>query len=80
MYLFGKDLHLSLYLRREREQNIEKSRNDVSASANIWDRVAQEIDISNAKTGYHSQDVSRMKELLLDLKKDSKAPGNIVEA
>lgn len=65
---------------REREQTVEKNRDDVAASSNVWDRVAQEIDVSNAKTGYHTQDVSRMKELLLDLKKDSKAPGNIVEA
>lgn len=64
---------------REREELVVKSRDDVTASSNVWDRVSREVDTSNAKTGYHTQDVSRMKELMVDLKKDSKAPGNIVE-
>lgn len=37
-----------------------------------------EVDIKSAKTGYHTRDVSRMKELLLDLRKDTSAPGNVV--
>ncbi|KAF1804254.1 clathrin light chain [Mucor lusitanicus] len=65
---------------REREENTQKNREEVASSGNIWDRVAREVDISNAKTGYHTQDVSRMKELMLDLKRDEKAPGNIIEA
>lgn len=65
---------------RERESTTEKSRNDVAASNNIWDRVSREIDGTNAKTGYHTRDVSRMKDLMFDLKKDAKAPGNIIEA
>ncbi|GAN10268.1 clathrin light chain [Mucor ambiguus] len=65
---------------REREENTQKNREEVASSGNIWDRVAREVDISNAKTGYHTQDVTRMKELMLDLKRDEKAPGNIIEA
>lgn len=65
---------------REREETTVKNRDDVAASSNVWDRVTREVDTSNAKTGYHTRDVSRMKELMLDLKRDSKAPGNIIEA
>ncbi|CAO3614808.1 unnamed protein product [Mucor fragilis] len=65
---------------REREENTQKNREEVASSGNIWDRVAREVDISNAKTGYHTQDVTRMKELMQDLKRDEKAPGNIIEA
>ncbi|KAI9486633.1 MAG: clathrin light chain [Benjaminiella poitrasii] len=65
---------------REREENHEKSREQVQTSANVWERVTREIDTTNAKTGYHTKDVSRMKELMFDLRKDAKAPGNIVEA
>ncbi|KAI7874794.1 clathrin light chain [Mucor mucedo] len=64
---------------REREELVVKSRDDVAASSNVWDRVAREVDTSNAKTGYHTHDVSRMKELMVDLKKDAKAPGNIIQ-
>ncbi|KAI9339730.1 clathrin light chain [Pilaira anomala] len=65
---------------REREETTVKNRDDVAASSNVWDRVTREVDTSNAKTGYHTRDVSRMKELMLDLKRDTKAPGNIIEA
>lgn len=68
------------YSNREREENTVKNREEVASSGNIWDRVAREVEVSNAKTGYHTQDVARMKELMLDLKKDEKAPGNIIEA
>jgi hypothetical protein len=52
----------------------------VNSSANIWERVASEVDTSNAKSGFHSQDVTRMKDLIVDLKRDKAAPGNIVDA
>lgn len=71
---------LIIYRYREREENTQKNREEVASSGNIWDRVAREVDISNAKTGYHTQDVTRMKELMQDLKRDEKAPGNIIEA
>lgn len=63
---------------RSREETTEKNREQVSSSANIWERVVNEIDIKSAKTGYHTRDVSRMKELLLSLRKDASAPGNII--
>ncbi|KAI8092300.1 clathrin light chain [Gilbertella persicaria] len=65
---------------REREENYKQNNEQVASSANIWDRVVKEIDISNAKTGYHTKDVIKMKELMLDLKRDPKAPGNMIEA
>ncbi|KAI8647167.1 clathrin light chain [Parasitella parasitica] len=65
---------------REREDNTAKSREEVASSGNVWDRIAREVNVSNAKTGHHAQNVTRMKELFLDLKKDEKAPGNIIEA
>ncbi|OBZ86101.1 Clathrin light chain [Choanephora cucurbitarum] len=65
---------------REREEVHQKSIEQVASSGNIWERVVKEVDATNAKTGYHSHDVSRMKELMVDLKRDSKAPGNIIEA
>lgn len=64
---------------REREENYFKDREEAQ-SANIWERVVREFDVSNAKSAHHKRDVSRMKQLMLDLRKDSKAPGTIVEA
>ncbi|KAG1172433.1 hypothetical protein G6F70_002557 [Rhizopus microsporus] len=63
---------------RAREESTEKNRENISSSSNVWERVVSEIDIKSAKTGYHTRDVSRMKELLLDLRKDTSAPGNVV--
>ncbi|KAI8973505.1 clathrin light chain [Mycotypha africana] len=65
---------------REREDTNDKKRDEVSSSANVWERVAREVDLTNAKTGYHTHDVGRMKELMMELKRDTKAPGNIVQA
>ncbi|GAA5805781.1 clathrin light chain [Helicostylum pulchrum] len=65
---------------REREETTVKKRDDVAASSNVWDRVTREVDTTNAKTGYHTRDITRMKDLMLDLKRDTKAPGNIIEA
>lgn len=64
---------------REREEQYFKEREEAS-SANIWERVVREFDVSNAKSGHHVRDVSRMKQLMLDLRKDAKAPGTIVDA
>ncbi|KAI9277031.1 clathrin light chain [Phascolomyces articulosus] len=64
---------------REREENYLKDREDAS-SANIWERVVREFEVTNAKSTHHTRDVSRMKQLMLDLRKDPKAPGTIVEA
>ncbi|KAG0171406.1 hypothetical protein DFQ28_011087 [Apophysomyces sp. BC1034] len=64
---------------REREENYQKDREEAS-SANVWERVVREFDVSNAKNTYQTRDVSRMKQLMLDLRKDANAPGTIVEA
>ncbi|ORZ06869.1 clathrin light chain [Absidia repens] len=63
---------------RAREENYQKDREETSTSNNIWERVAREIDVSNAKSGHHTSDVGRMKEVMLDLRKADNAPGNII--
>ncbi|KAI8642480.1 clathrin light chain [Parasitella parasitica] len=63
---------------RERENKLLKSREESSASTNIWTSVSREIDISNAKAAYPTRDVSRMKSIILDLRKDQNAPGTII--
>ncbi|KAF7720802.1 hypothetical protein EC973_006066 [Apophysomyces ossiformis] len=64
---------------REREENYQKDREEAS-SANVWERVVREFDVSNTKNSYQTRDVSRMKQLMLDLRKDANAPGTIVDA
>jgi hypothetical protein len=49
----------------------------MAASGTVWDRITREID---PKTNTNTRDVSRMKQLMMDLKKDSRAPGTIVDA
>lgn len=63
---------------REREDKMLKSREESSASNNIWSSVSREFDISNAKAAYPTRDVSRMKGIILDLRKDQNAPGTII--
>ncbi|EPB86626.1 hypothetical protein HMPREF1544_06602 [Mucor circinelloides 1006PhL] len=63
---------------REREDKMLKSREESSASTNIWNSVSREFDISNAKAAYPTRDVSRMKGIILDLRKDQNAPGTII--
>jgi hypothetical protein len=58
---------------------LQKSREEAS-SANVWTGVAREIDISNAKAAYPTRDVSRMKGMILDLRKDQNAPGTIISS
>ncbi|KAI7880003.1 hypothetical protein K492DRAFT_147744 [Lichtheimia hyalospora FSU 10163] len=64
---------------REREEQHQKEREEAS-SANVWERVVREFDVSNTKSSFHTRDVSRMKQLMLDLRKDANAPGTIVDA
>ncbi|KAJ2959623.1 hypothetical protein NQZ79_g4922 [Umbelopsis isabellina] len=59
---------------REKEEN-EQSERDKAASGTVWDRITREID---PKTNTNTRDVSRMKQLMMDLKKDSRAPGTIL--
>jgi hypothetical protein len=66
-----------LFFKREREDKVLKNREQTN-NANIWTSVAREFDISNAKAAYPTRDVSRMKSIILDLKKDQNAPGTII--
>ncbi|KAI8336506.1 clathrin light chain [Chlamydoabsidia padenii] len=63
---------------RAREETYQKDREETSTSNNIWERVVREFDVTNAKSGHHTRDVSRMKEVMLDLRKADNAPGNII--
>ncbi|CAO3614766.1 unnamed protein product [Cunninghamella echinulata] len=65
---------------RAREEAYQKERDDASTSNNIWERVVREFDVSNAKSAHHTRDVSRMKQVMLDLRKSDNAPGTIVNA
>lgn len=71
-------LTLVLCVCRAREDNYQKDREETSSSNNIWERVVREFDVTNAKTGHHTRDVTRMKEVMLDLRKADNAPGNII--
>ncbi|KAI7869946.1 clathrin light chain [Spinellus fusiger] len=64
---------------REREESYQKDREE-AATANVWERVSREVDTSASKAQLPTRDVSRMKDLMLDLRKDPKAPGTIVNA
>ncbi|CEP13199.1 hypothetical protein [Parasitella parasitica] len=64
---------------REREDKLLKSREESSASTNIWASVSREIDVSNAKAAYPTRDVSRMKSIILDLRKDQSAPDGDID-
>lgn len=70
-------LHFTMF--REREDKLLKSREEASAT-NVWSSVSREIDISNAKAAYPTRDVSRMKGMILDLRKDQNAPGTIISS
>ncbi|RUS24222.1 clathrin light chain, partial [Jimgerdemannia flammicorona] len=71
----------------KKQKNIEENRRHESAylatrndttSGTVWDRVTREVDLSNPKANRNVRDTARLKQLMLDLKKDSKAPGTIV--
>jgi hypothetical protein len=61
---------------REKEDN-DQSEREKAASGTVWERITREIDLKSTSS---SRDVSRMKQLMMDLKKDSRAPGTIVDA
>ncbi|KAI8997324.1 clathrin light chain [Pilobolus umbonatus] len=63
---------------REREEVMMRAK-EVLATSNIWECVVREFDVSNAKAA-STRDVSRMKALMLDLRKDNKAPGSIIHS
>jgi hypothetical protein len=61
---------------REKEENEQQER-EKAASGTVWERISREIDF---KSNSSTRDVSRMKQLMTDLRKDSRAPGTIVDA
>ncbi|KAI9286521.1 clathrin light chain [Umbelopsis sp. AD052] len=63
-------------LNREKEDNEQQER-EKAASGTVWERISREIDF---KSNSSTRDVSRMKQLMTDLRKDSRAPGTIVDA
>ncbi|KAL1916307.1 uncharacterized protein VTP21DRAFT_5924 [Calcarisporiella thermophila] len=52
---------------------------DDTTSGTVWERVLREVDV-NSKTTKSTRDVSRMKQLMLSLKKDPQAPGTFIQA
>ncbi|CAO3687690.1 unnamed protein product [Umbelopsis vinacea] len=66
----------AIELNREKEDN-DQSEREKAASGTVWERITREIDFKSTSS---SRDVSRMKQLMMDLKKDSRAPGTIVDA
>ncbi|RUS24156.1 clathrin light chain, partial [Jimgerdemannia flammicorona] len=71
----------------KKQKNIEENRRHESAylatrndttSGTVWDRAMREMDLSNLKANRNVRDTTRLKQLMLDLKKDSKAPETIV--
>ncbi|ORX59781.1 hypothetical protein DM01DRAFT_1381300 [Hesseltinella vesiculosa] len=65
---------------RAREEAHQKERDEVSTANNVWERVVREFDIGNVKGNSQTRDVSRMKQIMLDLRKSDNAPGTIVQA
>jgi len=66
----------AIELNREKEENDQNER-EKAASGTVWERITREIDLKSTSS---TRDVSRMKQLMLDLRKDSRAPGTIVDA
>ncbi|KAI8067815.1 clathrin light chain [Gongronella butleri] len=65
---------------RAREEAYQQEREQVSSSANVWERVVREFDVNSNNAKQQSRDVSRMKQIMLDLRKSDNAPGTIVQA
>ncbi|KAI7864951.1 clathrin light chain [Mucor mucedo] len=61
---------------RDREDKHVLKRQETPS--NIWSGVVSEINITNSKAAFPTRDVSRMKSLLIDLRKDRNAPGTII--
>ncbi|CAG8617799.1 1213_t:CDS:2 [Acaulospora colombiana] len=62
---------------KEEENEFLQERDDLT-SGTAWERICKQIDLSNPQsksTVKHVKDVSRFKELLLNLKKDENSPG-----
>ncbi|CAG8576960.1 3178_t:CDS:2 [Ambispora gerdemannii] len=62
---------------RKEEELFIQERDDIT-SGTSWERICKILNLVNTQSksnNKHEKDVSRFKELLLDLKKDEKAPG-----
>lgn len=62
---------------RKEADDFLASRDDTSAGGTSWDRVAKLVDLSGkgAKGGANGTGKEKFREMLVDLKKDEKAPG-----
>ncbi|KAI5303333.1 hypothetical protein KEM56_007667 [Ascosphaera pollenicola] len=62
--------------RKEAEEFLEK-REDTAVGGTAWERIAKLVDVSGkgAKGGAAGSGKERFRQILLDLKKDEKAPG-----
>ncbi|KAI5283947.1 hypothetical protein KEM54_001702 [Ascosphaera aggregata] len=62
--------------RKEAEEFLEK-REDTAVGGTAWERIAKLVDVSGkgAKGGANGSGKERFRQILLDLKKDEKAPG-----
>ena len=62
---------------REEAEEFLASREDTSAGGTSWERIAKLVDLSGkgAKGGASGTGKEKFRELLLDLRKDEKAPG-----
>lgn len=62
--------------RKEAEEFLD-SREDTSAGGTSWERIGKLVDVSGkgAKGGASGTEKQKFRELLVDLKKDEKAPG-----
>lgn len=63
---------------REREAKHALKRQETPS--NIWTSVVSEINLTNTKAAFPTRDVTRMKSILLDLRKDQNAPGTIIRS
>jgi len=63
---------------RRQEEDYLAVRSDTT-SGTVWERVLKEVDVVNPKTNKNQHDTSRMKALMLDLRKDPKAPGTFID-
>lgn len=60
-------------IRKEQEEFLAK-RDETTSGGTTWERIVKLIDTKDAKAIRGDRDVSRMRELLLSLKKDKNAP------
>ncbi|ORZ15080.1 clathrin light chain [Absidia repens] len=62
----------------KKTEQMTKDKDDSLSDGNVWERVLSHCDVSGTGGLSKTGDVTRMKEIMLDLKKTKDAPGNIV--